>query len=249
MVQDRRLPARPFDLSGKTVDIWTVHVTAPDAVAARFRPFLTPGETARAARFRFEHLQRSFTVSRAVLRLLLAQYLHIAPDKVELSYGSKGKPYLAAHTELQFNVSHSEDLALFAFTFERGLGVDIEYIRPIKDMHDIANRFFCPEEASELMSLPAYLRERAFFSCWTRKEAYIKAVGEGLSVPLNSFRVTLRPGEPTRFIHLAHDTTAARAWALHNLDPDHQYAAALAYQDAPRSIRVITLSEPTELLT
>ena len=92
-------------------------------------------------------------------------------------------------------------------------------------------------------------RERAFFSCWTRKEAYIKAVGEGLSVPLNSFRVTLRPGEPTRFIHLAHDTTAARAWALHNLDPDHQYAAALAYQDAPRSIRVITLSEPTELLT
>ncbi len=115
-------------------------------------------------------------------------------------------------------------------------------------MANIADHFFCPEEAAELQSLTASERTRAFFTCWTRKEAYIKAIGDGVSAPLDSFRVTLRPNQPARFIHLGHDTTAAAAWTLHDLRFDPNYAAALAYRDLARPVIVFPVMDPAELM-
>jgi 4'-phosphopantetheinyl transferase len=127
--------------------------------------------------------------------------------------------------------------------------VDVEQVRPLEDMTKVSSHFFSREESEELLSLPPDERERAFFLCWTRKEAYVKAVGNGLSIPLDSFRVTLRPGEPSRFLHLDHDVSAAQAWTLHDLEMANGYAAALAYRDAPRPVQLQPLLGMEELLT
>jgi 4'-phosphopantetheinyl transferase len=120
-----------------------------------------------------------------------------------------------------------------AFTMDCDLGVDIEAVRPMPDIEDIARRFFCAEETADLMALSTAQRDQGFFLCWTRKEAYIKATGEGLSAPLDAFQVTLRPGEAARMIHLERDPIAAQAWTLHDLMPGSRYAAALAYRIHP----------------
>jgi len=236
------------ELAGRAVDVWTVKLASSDSAAAHLEAALAPDELARADRFLFPHLRRSFIISRGSLRILVAVYLGIAPREVEFSYGARGKPAYIDPAAIQFNLSHSGELALFAFTAGCELGVDIEQIRPLEDLGDIASRFFCSEETAELSSLPAGQRVHAFFLCWTRKEAYIKAVGEGLTVPLDSFRVTTRPGEPARMIHLAQDANAAKAWTLHNLISDREYAAALAYRDAERPIRMRPPVMPEELL-
>jgi 4'-phosphopantetheinyl transferase len=128
------------------------------------------------------------------------------------------------------------------------LGVDIEKIRLLEDMHQIADRFFCPEEAQELLGLPRAEQESAFFNCWTRKEAYIKAVGNGLSMPLNGFRVTLKPGDPVEFVHLGNDRQGAREWTLQNIAIAPRYAAAVAYHDSFRSLRFAPFMTATEIL-
>ena len=242
-----------YELTGRAVHVWPVSTHAPDAVIEQFRFLLTPDETDRAGRFRFDHLRRSFILARGALRVLLGRYLNIAPGGIEFSYGSKGKPALAApglpqFNVLQFNASHSGDLALFAFTMDCEVGVDVEAIRPMPDLEDVAKRFFCAEENAELMALPAGQRERGFFLCWTRKEAYIKATGEGLSTPLDAFRVTLQPSEPAGMVHLERDPIAAQAWTLHDLAPAPGYAAALAYRDSPRPLEILPFFNPKQLL-
>lgn len=238
-----------YELSGRAIHIRPVWLQAPDAIVERLQPLLSPDERQRASRFKLEHLQCSFTLARGALRILLGQYLGAAPAAVAFRYGSKGKPALATPLSgLQFNASHSGALALFAFTMDREIGVDVESVRPMPDREDIARRFFCAEETAELMSLPHDQRDRGFFQCWTRKEAYIKATGEGLSAPLDAFRVTFRPGEPARMVHLGRDPAEAQAWTLHDLTPDTGYAAALAYRDSPRPIETFSAVNPKQLL-
>ena len=187
-------------------------------------------------------------IARGLLRTLLGRYLQVSPASIVFKYGSKGKPALAGPAGIDFNVSHSGGLAVFAFTADCEVGVDVERIRPRPDMQGIANRFFCSEEAAELMSLTAGQREHGFYLCWTRKEAYIKASGDGLSVPLDSFRVTLRPGQPARFVHVANDPTASTEWSLHDLHLAAGYAAALAYRDAERPIVVAPIADAAEFI-
>jgi 4'-phosphopantetheinyl transferase len=237
-----------LELTGRAVHVWPVSIQAPVAVVDQFRSLLSADETARASRFRFEHLQHSFILARGALRVLLGRYLNTAPADLAFAYGSKGKPALAESAALQFNASHSGNLALFAFTMDCALGVDVEAVRPMPDMEDVARRFFCPEETAELMALPDGHRDQGFFQCWTRKEAYIKATGEGLSAPLDAFRVALRPGEAARMIHLERDPIAAQAWSLHDLKPAPGYAAALAYQDSPRPLETFNVVNPKQLL-
>lgn len=237
-----------FELSGRDVHVWILRTGASDAVAAKFEPVLVSDERDRAARFRFDHLRQSFVITRGALRCLLGRYLGLDPASIRFNYGSKGKPALAATAGIEFNMTHSGGLAAFAFTVGCQIGVDLEQIRPLTETQDIANRFFCSEEAAEIMSLPPSERERAFFCCWTRKEAYIKAIGDGLSAPLDEFRVTLQPNEPAQFIHLAHDTNAAKAWTLHDLCLASDYAAALAYRDRQRSLSVFPIVDPAEFI-
>jgi len=242
------VPSRSLALTGRLVHIWPVRIEPSNAMTEQLESILAPDEKARAARFRFEHLRHSFILAHGALRVLLGCYLDVPPASIQFQYGPKGKPSLGAPAHVNFNASHSGGLVVFAFTRGCELGVDVEQIRPLPDMQDIAARFFCPEEAEELMSLPTDLRKQAFFLCWTRKEAYVKAIGDGLSVALDSFQVTLRPGEPANFVHLARDVNAAKAWALHDLQLNSNYAAAVAYCDMQRPLHVLPPIGPADLL-
>lgn len=236
------------ELSESTVHVWSFPTRASPHVVATFERVLVPQERDRALRFRVHQLYSSFVIARGALRHLLGHYLSCDPAKVSLVYGLNGKPAVESPSSLHFNVTHSCDLAVIALTAHREVGVDVEQIRPLPDMEQIANHFFCPEEASEVMSVPRNQRERAFFLCWTRKEAYIKATGDGFSTPLDSFRVAVHPDIAARFLHIEHNETEAQAWTLHDLQVAVGYAAALAYRDQPRSLSVFSMTDPSEFI-
>jgi len=248
-MKDPQLSGCSLELVGRLVHVWPIRTVASNDIIRWLERVLAPDEKGRAARFRFDHLRHSFILARGALRILLGRYLNTPPASIQFKYGSKGKPTLAAPPLIEFNVSHSGGLAVFAFTARCEIGVDVEQIRPLPDMRNIADRFFCPEEAAELTSLTANEHEHAFFLCWTRKEAYVKAIGDGLSAPLNDVRVTVQPGQPARFVHIAHDANDAKNWTLSDLDLAPNYAAALAYRDAERPVVVSPPIDPVELLS
>jgi 4'-phosphopantetheinyl transferase len=235
-----------FDLTPRCIHVWSMRVDADDANAAACAALLSADEQARAARFQFLHLARAFTLSRGVLRILLARYLRVDPAGLLLEYGPNGKPHLPASPPLEFNLSHSGGLATFAFTSGCPVGIDVEHIRPMPDLAAIAHRFFSREEAADLAALPHDQRELAFFLCWTRKEAYVKAVGGGLSAPLDQFRVSVDPTLPAQFLHLP--PLATGPWTLAGLPLDTAFAAALAYPDARREIVMSPILAAADLL-
>jgi len=237
-----------YELSARNIHIWTLPTVAADAVVARFEHVLSTDEIEFASRFRFDHLRNSFVIRRGALRHLLGRYEKTDPANIQFNRGPKGKPELKPATGLQFNVSHSGGMAAIALCTHCQIGIDLEKIRPLPEMEDIANRVFCSEEVTEIMSMPQCEQMHAFFRCWTRKEAYVKAIGDGLFAPLNSFRVTVRVDAPVRFVHLGGDATAAAGWTLHDLNLAADYAAALAYCDRPRSISIFPVADPAEFL-
>jgi len=237
-------------LAGRDVHLWIARLEASESNFARAFSWLSPDEVERADRFRFDKHRREFVLGRAVLRALIAGYLRMQPHDAAFIYGPKGKPALAlADCSLFFNVSNSGDLAAYAFTLDCEIGVDVEHRRRLLEIEGIAQRFFAADEVAELMRLPEYQRPEGFFNCWTRKEAYIKAIGDGLSVPLHSFQVTLQPGDPARMIELDGSAAAAERWTLHAFVPAPEYAGAIAYQDRVRPLTVHPLATVDQLLT
>jgi len=213
------------ELGDSEIHVWRAYLDSQEAVLHRFETTLSSDEKARANRFHFPRDRNSFVAARGVLRELLAKYVGRGPRGLQFDYGPQGKPSLRANPEensVQFNVSHSHGLALLAFARGRHLGVDVELIRPEFAVDEIADRYFSPEEAMELRGLPPSLRAEAFFLCWTRKEAYIKARGEGLHIPLRSFHVSLTPGQPERL-----ESADSSRWSLYSLRPDPRYVGAL----------------------
>lgn len=222
----------------REVHVWFLEFAAEGAsVESCFRS-LSSDERERALRFRFEHLRTAFTLSRGILRFLMGRYLAIEPDRIRFDYGARGKPRLAfPDVALEFNLAHSARLAAYAFAVGCELGVDIEEVRPIPDQESIVRRFFSPEECEEWLALDGSQRSEAFFRCWTRKEAYIKALGDGLSMPLDSFRVSLRPGVPASLMHAAGNAAAASQWSITSLAPADGYLGALALPERDRTVR------------
>ena len=220
------------------VDVWATALDPAPAALARLRGLLSEDEAARAARFHFERDARRFTVARAVLRELLGAYVGVAPRDVRFVYGARDKPALASpldDSQLQFNVSHSGEIALYAVGLHRRVGVDVEQLRALDDLEGLAARNFSAAECRALFALPPELRAPAFFACWTRKEAYIKAVGDGLAYPLNAFTVSLVPGEAARFVEIEGDPAAAQRWTLQAIDVRSGYEAAVAV-DGPATV-------------
>jgi 4'-phosphopantetheinyl transferase len=234
-------------LGSREVQIWGVWLSGSDASLAYYRSMLSPQELQRAERFRFEHLRHSYTRSRGSLRLLLAHYLGRPPNEIQLICRPKGKPILRDSSQIDFNASHSGQMALYAFTVGCELGIDVEQLRKLDDAESIAARFFSTAEASELLSLTPEQRGPAFFRCWTRKEAYVKAVGDGLAIPLNRFQVTLLPGIPARFVQLASDMGTAADWTLDHLELAPGYLGALAYRDNRRPTAIHPIVPSDEL--
>jgi 4'-phosphopantetheinyl transferase len=202
-----------------------VVVTRLDVAAEAVRAsaaLLSEEERDRARRFAFERDRRRFTVARGRLRQLLGARLDMPPDSVELVYGERGKPALArrcAISDLRFNVSHHEDIAVYAISSGREIGIDVEAVRVIRDADDIAARFFSRRENEAYLDLDPRDRPLGFFNCWTRKEAFIKALGDGLHYPLDRFDVSLAPGEPATILNVESIPGDHCGWTLHGLRP------------------------------
>jgi 4'-phosphopantetheinyl transferase len=216
-------------LADDEVHVWRAELEVADEPLARLRETLTPDERERAERFAFEHLRRHFVAGRGILRSLLAGYLGRPAGSLRFSYGPHGKPALAPGTDagVRFNVSHSHGLALYAVARGRDVGVDVERIRPEFAGEPVAQRFFSAAEVRTLQKLPAEKRHEAFFACWARKEAFLKATGRGLRLPLDSFDVSLAPGEPAALLATRPDPAEAGRWSLRALDPGPGYAGAV----------------------
>jgi 4'-phosphopantetheinyl transferase len=214
------------------VQLWRVDLEATGADESRWRQVLSSDELARASRFHFARDRQRFVAARALLRRILASYLATDPNSLAFCYSKKEKPSLAlgpAHMEsgVSFNVSHSGEIALFAFSRRREVGVDVEQVRRDADLEAIARRFFSAREQSQLAALPTEEKVDAFFRCWTRKEAYIKATGDGLSLPLSQFDVSLAAGEKSALLATRPDGSEAGRWLLQEVPAGPGYIAAL----------------------
>jgi 4'-phosphopantetheinyl transferase len=222
------------------VHVWSVRLDPAAAEVERLGRFLSADERERASRFRFEKHRRQYTVGRGALRELLAAYTGTPPPSIRFTYGPRGKPFLEPSlnpTGLQFNLSNSDELALAGFVLGVEIGVDVEFLREMSDCEQIAERFFSLSERQELRRIPFPAKQEAFFNCWTRKEAYLKAVGEGLAAPLDSFDVTLALGDPPRMLSLEGDPERAARWFFHHLRPAADYLGAVAIERSDWSVR------------
>jgi 4'-phosphopantetheinyl transferase len=240
--------SRSLELQGRAVHVRPVRLEASDAGLSQLELTLAPDELDRAARFRSDSLRRSFVVARGALRALLGRYLSKPPASLRFTYGPKGKPSIDESSGVAFNTSHAGQIVTIALTLGCELGIDIEPIRSIPDMKEVAHRFFCSAEVEELVSLPENQRDLGFYLCWTRRESYIKATGESLLTVTDQLQVSLRPDEPARLIQVPHGTDRASAWSLHDLDLVPGYAAALTYQDFKRPVQVFPLIDVDDLL-
>lgn len=210
------------------VHIWYASLDRPDF---RFIELLSEDEKERAGRLIFEHDRLRYITRRSILRLLLGKYLGADPDDLCFDYSNNGKPALVDRWKssgLHFNISRSEDKAVFAFSDVTEIGVDIENIRDIPDMEQIFKRFFSPAETRAFQMLPDVEKLEAFFNCWTRKEAFIKATGAGLSQTLSGFSVSITLEKPVRLLEIGGDVKEASGWFLDDLHCASNYKAALA---------------------
>jgi 4'-phosphopantetheinyl transferase len=225
-----------LDLPEDAVHVWQVELAAAADVVRRLASVLAPDEQVRAARFHFEPDSRQYIIVRGALRLLLAGYMNRQATALHFGYTEFGRPFLLRpdgqpETSITFNVSHSYKVALLTFARGMRIGIDVERVRPEMAGGRIAERFFSPREVAALRGLPAVEQPAAFFRCWTRKEAFVKARGAGLSLPLHSFDVSLVPGEPAVLLHVASDPAEVEQWTLRAVTPTIPgYAAALAVE-------------------
>lgn len=222
------------------VHVWRARLNLNRSLLCQLREILSPDERQRADRYHFQRDREHFVAARGVLRDVLSRYTGAPPESLRFSYSEFGKPSLICDESGEapfFNISHSDDVAIYAVTSAREVGVDIEKVREDFAGLDIAERFFSINEVAALRALPHAERAGAFFDCWTRKEAYIKARGEGLSCPLHLFTVSLAPGRPAALLHTDDDPQDAARWSMVDLYPEEGFRAALAVKGETPTIR------------
>jgi 4'-phosphopantetheinyl transferase len=217
-------------LSEDEVHVWRASLSQPTADHVKL---LSRDEQMRAERFRFEQARRRFVVGRGILRIILGRYLDASPENLEFKYGTSGKPTLLAsllQSELCFNLSHSEEMMLLAVTQTHAVGIDLEYIRPDLDVEKLTEQFFSPSEKAELDALPLDKKLRSFFSGWTRKEAYLKARGDGMVFPWDQFSVSMDCERAPRLLEVKDNPRELKRWSLQALTPAPGYIGALAVE-------------------
>jgi 4'-phosphopantetheinyl transferase len=229
---------------GDEIHVWHAALDRAENPIGQLEATLSLEEKARADRFHFTNDRNRFVVARGLLRELLGKYLLQDPAGLAFSYGAHGKPSFSegnSSSGLCFNLSHAAGLAVYAIARERNLGIDVEHIRPESAGEDIAKRYFSAREVSDLRTLPPETSVEGFFNCWTRKEAYLKATGMGLQIPLDSFAVSLLPEKPVQFLG-----GVEPRWHLAAYHPAEDYVAALAYDGAPCSIKYFSVDSHLE---
>lgn len=230
--------AAPVELSfpQDRIDVWRVGLDSGESEGKAFGDVLAPEEVARAKRFHFARDRERFVKCRLALRNIIGRYLQVQPAEIRFRYDKNGKPEIADaqnSSGLRFNVSHSSGLAVIAVSSGRAVGVDIERIDRKIDCLEIARRFFSKRECQALLAISASERQRAFFACWTRKESFLKATGEGISYCLAEFSVSVAPDVPPMIEEALADPKAVLRWSLANLRPGDGYLGTLAFEAAP----------------
>jgi 4'-phosphopantetheinyl transferase len=223
----------PRQLPKDEVHLWRADLDALRSEEPRWHEVLSADEAARAARFHFPIDRQRFVATRALLKTILGSYLATDPNHLTFTYSKTDKPHLSqpyAESGISFNISHSRGVALLAFTLRREIGVDVEQVRSDFEIEAIARRFFSQHEQRQLGAEPAEKRFEAFFRCWTRKESYIKATGDGLSLPLDQFDVSIAAGDCSALIATRPDATEAAKWSMREVAAGPGYAAALCVQ-------------------
>jgi 4'-phosphopantetheinyl transferase len=214
------------------VHIWKSSLDLSPEALEQAIAVLAEDEIERARRYKFARDRRRFVAARAFLRRTLAGYVSATPRELIFAYGRSGKPELPPVSNgetVAFNLSHAGDLALLAVTRDRRVGVDVEYIDELPDLHAVASRFFSARENAALNEFPANSRVVGFYRCWTRKEAFLKALGDGLAHPLDAFDVSLDMAAP-RLLRVRDDPDAGTHWQLYHLDPEQGYLGAMALE-------------------
>ena len=223
-------PEHPVALDDE-IQVWRMNPDRPAPEIHEMQDVLSEDEHARAARFVFDRHRARFIAGRATLRRILGRYVGLAPERLEFGYGSRDKPFLKNGSDgdaVRFNLSHTGELALLAVVRAREIGVDVERIRAVKEHLRLAGRYFAPGEVAAIRALPREVQYEAFFNCWTRKEAYIKALGTGLACPLDGFEVSLAPGSPAALLRINDNPVASSEWFLRALEPGNGFVGAVA---------------------
>jgi 4'-phosphopantetheinyl transferase len=218
-------------LTANEIQVWCAKLDIGVAALVGLTAHLSGEEKERAKRFSVAVERDRFIAARGILRELLGSYVQRAPASLSLETSLRGKPYLCRRTgalDARFNLSHSHGLALFAFCLGREVGIDIEKFRPEFMRDGIAERYFSVQEREDLQATPTELRADAFFRCWTRKEAYLKARGDGLHVPLESFAVSLKPNEPPKLW-----SADSKKWNLYSIETHTGFVGAVAVEGPP----------------
>ncbi len=223
-------PPDSLILSEEEAHIWRADLELNESSQGSFLKLLSSDEKNRAQKFRFTKDSRNFIAARGILRSLISKYLEINPAEISFQYSEFGKPLFANNNSLHFNISHSQNIALFAFTKKFNIGVDVEFVNPNIEVKDIATKFFSANEIMNLFALPEQEQTLGFFNCWTRKEAFIKAVGEGLSFPLDKFEVSLEPDKPAKLLATHWEPKAVSKWSMYSILPGSNFVGSLAIE-------------------
>ena len=223
----------PLDLeiSSTYVDVWLTSTELKEEQVQEYKKLLSTAELARAEKFVPDHKRREYIITRGVLKQALSRITGLAASGLDFSYGGHGKPYLdinLAGKNIAFNVSHSYGVALVAITRGGRLGIDVEKIRPEVDWRDLAKRFFSESEFQALDRCPDGSSLKSFFTCWTRKEAFVKAVGDGVARGLSGFDVSIDPNETAGSLNIRWPDEDAAQWSIRNIPVPGNYTAALA---------------------
>lgn len=233
-----------YALGDDEVHVWRATLGQPPELMARFLQVLSADERARIEKFHFEADRKRHIIGRGVARLLLGHCLGIEAGQLRFEYNEFGKPRLRGGLPLAFNLSHSGELVLVALARGRTIGVDVERMRKDMVQAQIAQRFFSLRECAALAELAPELQCKAFFACWTRKEAYLKARGDGLSLPLDQFDVAFSPGETARLVETRHDPGEVGRWTMRALDPGYDCKAAVVAQGLDWTLKCWDWSRP-----
>jgi 4'-phosphopantetheinyl transferase len=220
--------ATKLTLSPDEIHLWYATLDVPALQLEQLRHTLTPDEQDRASRFHFERDRTRFIAGRGILRNIISKYLELPPSQVQFSYGKRGKPFLQ-NSSIHFNLSHSQELAIYAIALNRKVGIDLEAIRLMPDAEAIAKTFFSQSDYLRFQSLSTEQQQLAFFNAWTRKEAYLKAVGEGLYQPPDQIEVSFLPDEPVQLLKIANNSQVAQQWSIINIIPKADYIGALVF--------------------
>ncbi|NER13685.1 4'-phosphopantetheinyl transferase superfamily protein [Leptobacterium flavescens] len=219
-----------IELKPQSAHIWHISIDQNKALLKQFGELLSADEKKRAEKFYFAKDRHCFVIAKGALRTLLGSYLQTDPSGIRFQYGSHGKPHLDDSTSLRFNLSHSGDAIVLGFVHDLSIGVDVEKIKDDIELKDIAKNFFSKEEVNALLSLKEEVHPNAFFNCWTRKEAFIKAKGSGLSFPLHEFAVSLEPGKEAELLQTKWDPDEKLKWTLASFEPEESYVGAVAIE-------------------